>query len=77
MAAGTSFSTPRSDLMKSWIDTCMEHDHIWLVLVFHGVDGVGWESIPGDTLNCFFSYIKSHEDASMGFYFSGCNQVYA
>ena len=47
-------------LMESWIDTCLAHDNTWLVLVFHGVDGVGWEAIPGDTLHSFFSTIRSH-----------------
>ncbi len=49
-------------LMESWIDTCLAHHNIWLVLVFHGVDGVGWEAIPGDTLDSYFSYIKENED---------------
>ena len=49
------------DLMNSWIDTCLANDNIWLVLVFHGVDGVGWEAIPGDTLDSFFNNIKSNE----------------
>lgn len=49
------------ELMKSWVDTCMAHNHIWLVLVFHGVDGVGWEAIPGDTLENYFGYMKSNE----------------
>jgi peptidoglycan/xylan/chitin deacetylase (PgdA/CDA1 family) len=49
-------------LMESWIDTCLVHNGIWLVLVFHGVDGVGWEAISGDTLDNFFSYIKANED---------------
>ncbi|KPL17489.1 MAG: hypothetical protein AMS26_00835 [Bacteroides sp. SM23_62] len=48
--------------MKSWIDTCLVYNDIWLVLVFHGVDGVGWEAISGDTLDNFFSYIKANED---------------
>jgi peptidoglycan/xylan/chitin deacetylase (PgdA/CDA1 family) len=50
------------DQMKSWIDTSNAHNNIWLVLVFHGVDGVGWEAIPGDTLDAYFRYIKSNED---------------
>jgi len=50
------------DRMRSWIDTCLAHQNIWLVLVFHGVDGIGWESIPGNTLETYFKYIKSHED---------------
>ncbi|MEZ4931439.1 MAG: hypothetical protein R2788_04810 [Saprospiraceae bacterium] len=28
------------EVMKSWVDTCLAHDNIWLVLVFHGVDGL-------------------------------------
>jgi hypothetical protein len=48
--------------MKAWIDTCNANTNIWLVLVFHGVDGVGWEAIPGDTLDAYFRYIKSNED---------------
>jgi len=48
--------------MKSWVDTCLVHSDIWLVLVFHGVDSVGWESISGDTLDTFFNYILAHEE---------------
>jgi peptidoglycan/xylan/chitin deacetylase (PgdA/CDA1 family) len=50
------------DQMKAWIDTCAAHNNIWLVLVFHGVDGVGWEAIPGDTLKSYFRYIKKNEN---------------
>lgn len=58
---GPKTATPLH-LMKSWIDTCLVNNNIWLVLVFHGVEGIGWEAIPGDTLNSFFSYIKANED---------------
>lgn len=47
--------------MKSWVDTCLAHDNIWLVLVFHGVDGIGWEPRTGDELREYFRYIKTHE----------------
>jgi peptidoglycan/xylan/chitin deacetylase (PgdA/CDA1 family) len=50
------------DLMKSWIDTVVQNDNVWLVLVFHGVDGVGWEANPHEELDEYFSYIKQHED---------------
>jgi peptidoglycan/xylan/chitin deacetylase (PgdA/CDA1 family) len=50
------------DQMKAWIDTCTVHSNIWLVLVFHGVDGIGWEAVEGDTLEAYFKYIKSNED---------------
>jgi len=48
--------------MKSWVDTIARHDNIWLVLVFHGVDGVGWEPKTGPELKEYFGYIKSLEE---------------
>ena len=51
-------------LMKSWVDTVQAHDNTWLVLVFHGVDGKGWEALPGSLLQEYFEYIKKHEDKS-------------
>ena len=50
--------------MKSWVDTVEAHDNNWLVLVFHGVDGKGWEALPGSLLQEYFEYIKKHEDKS-------------
>jgi hypothetical protein len=50
------------ELMKSWVDTLVAHDHIWLVLVFHGVDGIGWEAKPSQELEEYFTYIKEQED---------------
>ncbi|GJM29865.1 MAG: hypothetical protein DHS20C17_25000 [Cyclobacteriaceae bacterium] len=50
------------DLMKSWVDTSIVHDNIWLVLVFHGVDGIGWEPRTGADLQEYFGYIKQKED---------------
>ncbi|MFC2125754.1 polysaccharide deacetylase family protein [Bacteroidota bacterium] len=49
------------EIMNSWIDTVSAHDNVWLVLVFHGVEGVGWESIPGEVLENYFNYIKTNE----------------
>ena len=49
--------------MKSWVDTCLAHRNIWLVLVFHGVDGIGWEPRTGAELEEYFSYMKEREDA--------------
>ena len=51
-------------LMKSWIDTVEAHKNNWLVLVFHGVDGKGWEALPGSLLQEYFTYIKNHENNS-------------
>lgn len=49
------------DDMKSWVDTLLVHDNVWLVLTFHGVDGVGWEAKPHEELKEYFSYMKQHE----------------
>jgi peptidoglycan/xylan/chitin deacetylase (PgdA/CDA1 family) len=57
---GALTKTPPT-LMKSWIDTVAGHDNMWLVLVFHGVDGIGWEPRTGAELTEYFEYIKSRE----------------
>jgi hypothetical protein len=49
-------------LMKSWVDTVLAHKKDWLVLVFHGVDGIGWEALPGELLQEYFEYIRQHEN---------------
>ncbi|WP_297335328.1 polysaccharide deacetylase family protein [Algoriphagus sp.] len=48
--------------MKSWVDTLGNHDHTWLVLVFHGVENLGWEPKTRQELVEYFSFIKSQED---------------
>jgi peptidoglycan/xylan/chitin deacetylase (PgdA/CDA1 family) len=48
-------------LMNSWVDTTLVHDNIWLVLVFHGVDGLGYEALPHELLDTYFQKIKRHE----------------
>jgi peptidoglycan/xylan/chitin deacetylase (PgdA/CDA1 family) len=55
--AATSMET-----MKSWVDTLTFNKNIWLVLVFHGIDGVGWEAKPHEQFEEFLGYIKKHED---------------
>lgn len=49
-------------LMKSWIDSIAAGNNIWLVLVFHGVDGIGWEAKPSTALEEYFKYMKSKEE---------------
>lgn len=58
---GTLTKTPMT-LMKSWVDTIASRDNIWLVLVFHGVNGKGWEPRTDDELKEYFAYIKAKED---------------
>lgn len=49
--------------MKSWVDTSLAHDNIWLVLVFHGIEGLGWEALPASRIDEYFQYIKLREDS--------------
>lgn len=49
-------------LMKSWVDTLVVRDNVWLVLTFHGVDGIGWEAKPHQELKDYFTYMKKHEE---------------
>jgi hypothetical protein len=48
--------------MKSWVDTVMNHQNIWLVLVIHGVENLGWEPKTKEELTGYFSYMKANED---------------
>lgn len=47
--------------MESWIDTTLAHNNIWLVLVFHGIDSVGWEPLRHELIDTYFQYIKKNE----------------
>lgn len=47
--------------MKAWVDTVMSHDNSWLVLVFHGVENLGWEPKTRGELVEYFSYMKANE----------------
>jgi peptidoglycan/xylan/chitin deacetylase (PgdA/CDA1 family) len=49
-------------LMKSWVDTTASENNIWLVLVIHGVDGIGWEALTSESLDEYFTYIKSRDN---------------
>ena len=49
-------------MMKAWVDTTINRKDTWLVLTHHGVEGIGWEALPGQELNEYFTYIKNHED---------------
>ncbi len=57
---GATTKTPLP-MMKAWVDTVASHQNNWLVLVFHGVDGIGYEALPHELLDEYFQYIKSKE----------------
>jgi hypothetical protein len=46
--------------MQSWVDTTLAHHNIWLVLVFHGIDNLGYEPLSHELLDTYFQYIKKH-----------------
>lgn len=48
------------DTMKGWVDTSIGHG-IWLVLVFHGVEGIGWEPLTTDNMRAYYDYIADHQ----------------
>jgi peptidoglycan/xylan/chitin deacetylase (PgdA/CDA1 family) len=50
------------DLMKSWVDSTYANKDMWLVLVFHGIDSLGWEWTPIPKLEEYFNYIKDREN---------------
>jgi peptidoglycan/xylan/chitin deacetylase (PgdA/CDA1 family) len=47
--------------MNAWVDTCLAYENIWLVLTFHGIDGIGYEPLSSVDVKAFFNYIKSNE----------------
>jgi peptidoglycan/xylan/chitin deacetylase (PgdA/CDA1 family) len=53
----------RMELMKSWVDKTAAEGNIWLVLVFHGVDGIGWKPKTGAELKDYFGYIDSKKQS--------------
>lgn len=57
---GPLHNTPLS-LMESWVDTAAANKDMWLVLVFHGIDSLGWEWTPIPKLEEYFNYIKARE----------------
>lgn len=48
--------------MKAWIDSTLNHDNTWLVLVIHGVENFGWEPKTEEQLEEYFSFMKSKEN---------------
>lgn len=58
---GGTTKTPLA-VMKSWVDTTAGRKDTWLVLVFHGIDGMGYEALSSTMLDEYFHYIRSRED---------------
>lgn len=47
--------------MTSWVETSLDHG-VWLVLVIHGIDGVGYQPLPTERVRAFFDFVKARED---------------
>ena len=47
--------------MTGWIDKSLATG-TWLVLVIHGVEGIGWEPVASANLRAYFDYMKAHGD---------------
>ncbi|MDN3549852.1 polysaccharide deacetylase family protein [Mucilaginibacter aquaedulcis] len=58
---GATTKTPLP-MMKAWVDTAIARHDTWLVLTHHGVDGIGWEALPHQELDEYFTYIKNNQD---------------
>lgn len=58
---GPLSDTPMTE-MKRWVDVTQQNDHIWLVLVFHGIEGIGWEPTSRAELAEYLDYIDTRTD---------------
>lgn len=50
------------DATRSWLETTKADGRIWLVIVIHGVEGIGWESVSRETLAAFFDELAAAQD---------------
>jgi peptidoglycan/xylan/chitin deacetylase (PgdA/CDA1 family) len=57
---GPGPTTPLEE-MTGWVDTSLTNG-IWLVLVIHGVEGIGSSPIPADRVRAYFENIKAKSD---------------
>ncbi len=47
--------------MNGWIDKSLATG-TWLVLVIHGIEGIGYEPVPAANLRAYLDYMKARED---------------
>ena len=57
---GILTKTPMEQI-QGWVDTAASHNNIWLVLVSHGIDGIGWEPKTHQEIKEYLAYLKSKE----------------
>jgi hypothetical protein len=56
---GPVTATPLED-MKGWVETSLANG-TWLVLVIHGIEGVGYQPLQTEKVRAFFDYLKAQE----------------
>ena len=62
MAAQCQLARTTMDMMKIWLGGLFPIGHgIWLVLVFHFFQGIGWEALTAETVRTYLDYIKEHQ----------------
>ena len=54
-------SNTTMEQMTGWVDASLKNG-TWLVLVVHGIEGIGYEPIPKDRIAAFFDYLKASSD---------------
>ena len=45
--------------MKEWTDVTAGQQNLWLVLVIHGIDGIGWEAMTSADMDAYFTHIAA------------------
>lgn len=56
---GPVTATPLEE-MKGWVDTSLANG-TWLVLVIHGIEGVGYQPLQAEKVRAYFDYLKAQE----------------
>jgi hypothetical protein len=56
---GPRAQTPVEE-MKGWVNTSLETG-IWLVLVIHGIEGIGYEALPTDVVRAYFDFLREQQ----------------
>jgi peptidoglycan/xylan/chitin deacetylase (PgdA/CDA1 family) len=57
---GPVTATPLEE-MNGWVNTSLDHG-VWLVLVIHGIEKVGYQPLPTEKVRAFFDYLKQREN---------------
>jgi peptidoglycan/xylan/chitin deacetylase (PgdA/CDA1 family) len=47
--------------MTGWVNTSLDHG-VWLVLVIHGIEKVGYQPLQTEKVRAFFDYLKQREN---------------